>query len=288
MEISLLRSFLVLASTPNFGKAAVILNLSQPALSRQISKLEEELGGRLFTRGRRGAQLTELGQIFVVESRQLVDQHDTLLKRGRRIATGEVGELRIGFGFWAINIVTKSVLRFRHLYPDVRVQLSDLSSADQAKGLTDGSLDIAFMRLTKDRTLQQSCLTTDYPVFVLPHDFPMADSMVSMKTLFDQPFVLIARDRAPDFHRTAMMLFERYEIHPHLIQEANEFYSVQALVMAGLGVSLMPASAVNLSIEGLRLRFVPASRRKWELGVAVRKGYLPAPTKRFLDLVGIE
>ncbi|WP_072445333.1 MULTISPECIES: LysR family transcriptional regulator [Burkholderia] len=288
MEISLLRSFLVLAATSNFGRAAVVLNLSQPALSRQINRLEEEIGGLLFSRGRRGAQLTELGRIFTVEARQFVEQHDALLERGRQIATGEVGELRIGFGFWAINVVTTSVLRFRHQYPDVRIRLEDLSSADQARGLADGSLDIAFMRLTKDKTLLQYPLAADYPVFVLPRDFPMADRMVSMKTLYDQPFVLIARDRAPDFHKAAMDLFERYGVRPNLVQEASEFYSVQALVTAGLGVSLMPASAVKLSIAGLRLRFVAASKQKWELGVAVRREQLPAPAKRFLNLLGID
>lgn len=197
-----------------------------------------------------------------------------------------MGELRIGFGLWAIDIVTTAVPQFRSLNPDVRIQLFDLSSAEQLRGLTDGSLDIAFMRLTKDRTLQQYRLATDHVVFVLPHDFPMADSVISMKALRDRPFVLIARDRAPDFHRAAMELFEQHGIRPQLIQEANEFYSVQALVAAGLGISLMPASAAKLSIDGLNLRFVAASRRKWELGMVVRKGAVPASTKRFAELVG--
>ncbi|WP_175705331.1 LysR family transcriptional regulator, partial [Burkholderia ambifaria] len=113
MEINLLRSFLALVETPNFGRASSLLNLSQPALSRQLGKLEAQLGGSLFSRGRHGAQLTELGRLFAQEARRLVEHADAVLERGRRIAAGELGELRIGFGSWAIDLVATTVPAFR-------------------------------------------------------------------------------------------------------------------------------------------------------------------------------
>ncbi|WP_186155373.1 LysR family transcriptional regulator [Burkholderia gladioli] len=285
MEINLLRAFLALVETPNFGRASSLLNLSQPALSRQLGKLEAQLGGSLFSRGRHGAQLTELGRLFAQEARRLVEHADAVLERGRRIAAGELGELRIGFGSWAIDLVATTVPAFRERYPEVRVQVSDLPSIEQAKALADGSLDVAFMRLTRDRRLRQHRLASDYPAFVLPRDFPLADRAVSMKSVGERPLVLIARDRAPGFHAAVMALYEHHGIRPRIVQEAGEFHAVQALVAAGQGISLVPASVARFLIEGVTLRYVPASRRKWELGIAHRLGEVPLPAQRFVEMV---
>lgn len=193
MEINLLRSFLALVETPNFGRAASLLNLSQLALSRQLGKLEAELGGSLFSRGRHGAQLTELGHLFAQEARRLVEYADAVLERGRRIAAGELGELQIGFGSWAIDLIATTV-------PGVSRALSrgaragDRPAVDRAgQGARRRLARRRLMRLTRDRRLRQHRLASDYPAFVLPQDFPLADRAVSMKTVGERPLVLIAR-----------------------------------------------------------------------------------------------
>ena len=91
MELTRLRSFVVLAERLHFGEAARLLHLSQPALSKQIRQLEEEIGAPLLDRGRHGAELTEVGSLFAEEARRLVRQADAAFEQGRRAARGEVG-----------------------------------------------------------------------------------------------------------------------------------------------------------------------------------------------------
>ncbi|WP_027805022.1 LysR family transcriptional regulator [Paraburkholderia caledonica] len=285
MELDLLRSFLALAETLNFGKASSALHLSQPALSRRIGKLEEELGGPVFSRGRQGARLTELGKSFATDARQLIQGADEVLKRAQRLASGEIGELRIGFGFWAITIVTTAVPRFRSHYPEVRIQLNDCSSAEQLLKLKNGLLDIAFMRMVADTSLQQHAISRDSLAFVVPHHFPLPDNAINAKSVKGTPFVMIAPDRAPDFYQSAMDFLRQNQLDPSIVQEANEFHSIQALVAAGLGISLVPASTAKLSIEGLQLRIIPASKKQWKLGVAIRRGETQPAVRRFVELL---
>src|SRR2546423_8073493 len=99
MELYRLRSFVLLAERLNYGETAQLLNLSQPALSKQILQLEIEIGAPLFDRGRYGAKLTSVGKLFLEEARQVVRQADLALERGQRAARGETGSLAVGFGF---------------------------------------------------------------------------------------------------------------------------------------------------------------------------------------------
>src|ERR1043165_3494915 len=99
MELREIRSFIILAEQLHFGRAAQLVHLSQPALTKQIRRLEQNLGGQLFLRGKAGTQLTSYGKRFPAEARQMVDDFDRLLERNRRMLAGETGTLRIGFGF---------------------------------------------------------------------------------------------------------------------------------------------------------------------------------------------
>src|ERR1700730_5220812 len=93
-----LRSFLVLAEQLHFGKSANLLNISQPALSKQIKGLEEKIGGPLLLRNRRDVRLTAAGALLYQEGRRIVRDLDALFDAGRSAVTGEAGRLRIGVG----------------------------------------------------------------------------------------------------------------------------------------------------------------------------------------------
>ena len=105
MDIREVRSFLALAEQSHFGRTARLLNLSQPALTKQIRRLEEDLGGPLLVRGRHGAQLTSLGRLFQAKTLDVVRDWDDLLAYTRRVARGEAGRLRLGFGMHTFELV---------------------------------------------------------------------------------------------------------------------------------------------------------------------------------------
>src|SRR5262245_60909299 len=130
MDIREVRSFLILAEQSHFGRTARLLNLSQPALTKQIRRLEEDLGGALFVRSRHGTQLTSLGRLFQVEARDVIVDWDDLLAHTRRIACGEAGRLRLGFGMHTFELVPRAVVRFRKNLPEVDVSLRDMSTVE--------------------------------------------------------------------------------------------------------------------------------------------------------------
>jgi DNA-binding transcriptional LysR family regulator len=135
MEITRLRSFVMLAERLHFGQTAELLNLSQPALSKQIRLLESEIGAPLFIRDRHGVKLTEAGRSFLREARKLVQQFDEVYEKGKRIAQGQEGTLSIGFGFSTVTLVPRLVSRFRAIYPNVEIKLQDLPTFRQIEGL---------------------------------------------------------------------------------------------------------------------------------------------------------
>ena len=110
MDIREVRSFLALAGQSHFGRTARLLNLSQPALTKQIRRLEEDLGGPLLVRGRHGAQLTSLGRLFQAKALDVVRDWDDLLAHTRRVARGEAGRLRLGFGMHTFELVPRAIV----------------------------------------------------------------------------------------------------------------------------------------------------------------------------------
>src|SRR5712671_1250828 len=128
MEIRDVRAFVVLAEHLHFGRAARLLHLSQPALTKQIQRLEAELGSALFERGRHGARLTSYGRQWLGEARSVVEKFEQLKERGRLAARGEIGRLLIGFGFHTFELVPWIVAKMRRTAPGIEVGLRDMST----------------------------------------------------------------------------------------------------------------------------------------------------------------
>ncbi|GAT31617.1 DNA-binding transcriptional regulator, LysR family [Terrimicrobium sacchariphilum] len=287
MELREIRSFVILAEQLHFGNAARLLHLTQPALSRQIHKLEEELGGELLTRGRHGARLTAMGSAFLTKARVLLADADDLVRSSRLIAQGGAGRLRIGFGFHTLDLVSRALVRLRKVHPLVRVTLRDMSTSEQIDDLLGDKIDMGFIRSSKVPGLEMQQLLTDRLILavgesmVFPRDFDLSH-------LRDQPFVFISREKSPTLHRHILDLCSRYGFHPRIVQEVPEITTVLGLVRAGLGVSMIPASFAQNHYNGVRFRTISDSRAVWPV-VAVWKKHDRSPLiARFLELLKIE
>src|SRR4051812_19912794 len=129
MELRHFRYFLAVAEELNFHRAARRLHLAQPALSRQIQDLEEELGARLFDRLPRGVQLTKAGEAYVEHVRKILSDVDEANAHIKQVQQGEVGTLRIGFNDVASSdpSFAESIRRFRSRYPKVRIDLAPMT-----------------------------------------------------------------------------------------------------------------------------------------------------------------
>ena len=172
LDLRKLRYFLAVAEQLHFGRAAADLHIAQPALSRQIRALEDDLGTPLFTRDRHGVELTEAG-------RQLLTDVGPLLASAaavrRRVTAAAQGSARIMVGFRAGIAVAPAVQEFTSRHPGVVVDVQRIEADEQAAMLLDGRIDIGYVRLPIDETgLRVVPLYTEPRVAVLPTSHRLA------------------------------------------------------------------------------------------------------------------
>ncbi|MBC7792088.1 MAG: LysR family transcriptional regulator [Clostridia bacterium] len=282
MDIRTLRSFLVLADRLHFGKAARVLNLSQPALSKQIRSLEDELGGALFTRSRHGVALTGAGRNFTGDARGLVALADKVLASGQDVIAGRTGLLAIAFGVSTFEIVPRIIARFRDQRPGVRVNLVDQATASQVDDLVKGVLDIGFLRFPVSDELETLALRGERAVLVTPATYP---EKFGFGEVNDAPFISLARDRSAGFNAHVARLCAHRGIQPRIVQEAREFPTVLALVAAGIGVAIVPESAVHTAVEDIRVHPIRGREASWQVGAAWRRGRTEPLLTAFIQVV---
>src|SRR5437763_12631181 len=141
MELRHLRYFLAVAESLHFGRAAQQLRIAQPSLSHQILQLESELQTKLFERSKKRVHLTESGQLFLEETRQILEHVDRAALIARTGKGGTTERLRIGFEFWTdLTKVCAAIKRFDDSHPEVRVELHHMNSSRQIAALRDGGL----------------------------------------------------------------------------------------------------------------------------------------------------
>jgi DNA-binding transcriptional LysR family regulator len=288
MELTRLRSFIVLAERLHFGEAARLLRLSQPALSKQIRQLEDEVGAPLFDRGRHGARLTEVGSLFAEEARRLVQQAEAALEQGRRAARGEVGRLAIGFGFSTVTLVPRVISKFRLRHPGVEIELRDMSTPEQIDALRAGRIHIGFVRLPAERGLRQLPVLEDRLVLALPAQGKVGYKPGDLSESRDSPFIMLRRGLSLSLYEHTIRLCARYGFHPRVVQEANEFPTVLGLVAAGLGVALVPESQLRTQIEEITIQRIGDRAAHWQVGAAWRWEKGSPLTAEFLALLSEE
>lgn len=268
MEIRLLRSFQVLAEQGHFGRASRALHLSQPALTKQVAQLEEEVGAPLFVRGRHGATLTPVGELLASDVGPLLRHVDGVIQRARRAARGELGELRLGFGVATRLLVPRLVSRFRRLHPEVEVSLTDMSSPNQIDALERGSLDVGFVRLPVDPGVAVLPVIEDRLVLAVPELRRAALARKPVRELADEPFVEIAPSRSSSVHAHVIRVCARYGFRPRVVQSATEFFTVLALVAAGMGIAIVPSSITNARVDGIAYLPLDSPEARWTVGAA--------------------
>ena len=204
MELRQIRSFLSIAETLHFGRAAELIHLSQPALSLQIRALEEEVGVRLFERNRRKTTLTAAGFAFRDDAAAALSQLEQAIRSARLAADGKLGRLRIGFISTAVSEIVPDIVRqFRKLNPEVELSLRNILTAEQVQMLETGSLDIGFLRLPIGGHSALDVVTVHREPFVLvvPSSHKLAKrKRVRLREVAGQDFVMYERAYAPGFH----------------------------------------------------------------------------------------
>jgi len=146
MELRHLRYFVAVAEEENVTRAAGRLHVSQPALSKQIRDLEDEIGFRLLVRSAKSVRLSEAGRTFLAEARAVLQRAEEAVRNARAVAEGTEGELQIGYApMPTVQFLPSALQLFKAGHPGLRVHLHDLSSEEILAGLRRGKLHLAFI-----------------------------------------------------------------------------------------------------------------------------------------------
>ncbi len=199
MELRDLKAFVTLGEVLHFGQAAVRQHVTQSALSKQIRRLEEELGGELFERNASSTRLTVLGRALYQDASALVAASEQLGRTARDVLAGNSGTLRIGFGVATKILVPAAIARFRTERPQVTIELNDLSTHHQLLALSEGKLDLGFCRLPAPKGWHCLPVVRAHFVAVLPASYAGVSELAD---LVDKPLAILRRDKAPSFYRS--------------------------------------------------------------------------------------
>lgn len=287
MELKQLRSFLAVARTLSFSRAAVELHLSQPALSAQIMALEADLGVRLLERNRRMVRLTRAGESLLVDAEALLEQAAAVKLRTARVAGGEAGHLRVAFVASATpELVPAVALAFRARYPLVALELKNLPTVLQVEALEAHAIDVGFVRLplTAPR-LAVTRLHSEPFALVLSQGHPLAsEKRLNVGMVAGEPFVAYGRKWAPEFYQRWTGICREAGFTPQVVQETGEMDTALALVAAGMGVAILPEGVVRRHERALLVKTLHKDKARSEIGIAAACDRINPAVDNFIAL----
>jgi DNA-binding transcriptional LysR family regulator len=267
VELRHLRYFVAIGEEQHYGRAARRLRVAQPALSRQIQDLEEELGFKLFERLPRGVKLSTAGKLFLEDARRILQEVSEAAARADRVARGQSGTLRVGFAenaSWR-GVVPDSFRRFREQKPDAELQLQPAASLAQLDAIRSGSLDAGFVNFMPkaDAELDQLRVAINHVELAAPKRHPLTKlKKIRLRDLTDAPFVWFPRRDSPTFYDQLMHECYRGGLRsPRIVQEGLNEATILSLVSTGLGVGWVlgtarwrcPETVVILSVADLNM-----------------------------------
>jgi DNA-binding transcriptional LysR family regulator len=289
VELRHLRYFVAVAEERHFGRAAERLHIAQPPLSQQIRRFEAELGEPLFYRTTRSVELAPAGEALLERAPAILAAFDAAVEDARRAARGEYGRLAIGFtGSSTYAMLPSLAAAMRHELPGVVLDLQgELLTPAQVARLLDGTLDLGLLRPpVHERELATEVLHSEPLLAVLPETHPLANAeAVPLERLEGEPFVTYPSHFRSVVHDAVEDACEAHGFQPVAAHEVAETATLVSFVAAGLGVSLVPASVRNMTVEGAVYRPLLDDATRVELAAAWRRADDRPVLARALDVI---
>jgi len=282
MELRHLRYFLTLAETLHFSRAAAQLEISPPALTKQIQEIEGFLGVHLFQRTKRSVSLTGAGEAFLEEARRTLQQAAHAEETARRAGRGEIGKIKIGYVASAAytGLLQTEIARFRQSHPLVKLTLLEAPMEPLPQQVSNGSIDLAFLRppVACPSDVMLSTLLTDEFVAALAQDSPLTQyETLPSAALADADFIL------PEQAAGTMEVGRRGRFVPRQIASPGGLVAVITLVSLGQGMAIVPASAMQtISMPGVVYRRLAGKTISSTIALAFRRHEKSAVVRAFL------
>lgn len=288
MHLEELHWFVALADTEHVTEAAAELGVSQPTLSRALTRLEQEIGVRLFDRVGRRLHLNEYGRILLEHARRSIAEIQAATDRIAALRDPDTGRVRLAFLHSLANwYVPEQLRRFREAAPGIAFDLFQGPAHEITQRILDGGSDVGITSPPPDPTaFAWHRLYVERLCLAVPVGHRLATrSRISLAVAADEPFV--ALEKPFGLRLLTDDLWAEVGIDPDIVFEASEIPTMEGLVAAGFGVAVVP---VPRDGADTRVVHVPLSnsRAKREVGLAWAQDRPPAPpTQRFLQFLGV-
>jgi DNA-binding transcriptional LysR family regulator len=287
VELRHLRYFVAAAENENVSRAALKLHVSQPALSRQIHDLEDELGFALFQRDAKSLRLTEAGRAFLNESRAVLQRAQSAVAAARAVAEGGRAELHVGYAPSPLaRILPRTLRAFQEQRPKVRVRLHDLSTEELVTGVRERKLALALMvRPSRGllRGLRFEELARDPVRLAVAPTHPLAKlASVTVARALQEPWIVFTRKDYPEYHDQLEALFSSAGSRPRIAEEHDSGASLVAALEAGCGVALVPETLACSTGPRLKLLTLVPAPEPVVIGAVSPKADLSAAAGEFL------
>lgn len=286
MDLKQLRYFVAVAEELHFGRAAQRLFISQPALSFDIRKFEDQLGVQLLARTNKSVALTNAGQVLLDEARKLLQQAAEVERITQRSAHGLAGRLRVGFvNSMLYRGLPRAVERFEADHPAVEIILREMNTGEQVQAIQRQQIDLgcAYWGTFPAEVISTPIFSEPF-VACLPTGHPLARrKRLKLDALAQEPFILFPRTVSPHYHDLIIALCVDAGFSPVIRHEARLWQTVVTMVGCGMGVALVPKTLQHAG--DARVSFVPLAGDKKESSVLSlrRTGDAEPVASRFLE-----
>lgn len=256
MELRHLRYFCAVADTLNFSRAAERIRVAQPALSRQIRDLENEIGFQLFVRTTTRVQLTDAGKQFYAAVQKILSQLAIAVSNGQQVAAGRGGSFNIGSDWrLPIHLVPETVRKFRQLHPQVEVNFNDFAIIEQIDALRAGKIHLGFVpeiALGPRDDLEVLHIYTGRLMVILPAAHPIAAYPVApLRELSQEKWVTAYDGKNPNLRQFLVQMCRPAGFTPKFGRTATSAQGLLALVAAGEGIALLPELVIPHDFGGV-------------------------------------
>lgn len=292
MEFRQLSYFVAVVETGSISAASRQVHVAQPALTRQIRLLEEDLETRLLDRHARGVRLTVAGKALYEEAIQLLNMRTQIKARLSALGSGLTGKLSLGITvahLW-VPEVAKLLGSYRERYPHVGFEVFPLLSGPQLDRLREDKLDVGILYLdsAEQHGLEMRLLQHDHLMLAVPESSPWADAPPSsLAELKDADFVWGFRSVSPVYYDRVVAHFARLKFEPRVVQYGADNITILSMVAAGLGIAIVPAASSWHPMPGIRfLRLAELDDCDMPLWMAWRKSNHSPALLNLVELIG--
>lgn len=266
MDIRLFRACVTLSETENFREAAEKLCITQPALTKQIKSLEQQLGVQLFIRSQKGALLSPSGNALLARIKSIIEQHQLLIMEASALDPQQQLSLNIGFGISSFSDASQLVTHFQQRHPSIDISLEDMPSSLMTEQLLAGTLQLAFMRIPQSSSLIHLVIKQEtLAVAIHTTRYQKASSLIEL--IATQPLLMLRDERGLGLNTIIRQFLDFNQIVNHRPLLSNDIQTLIAKVSADAGIALVPASTRLISSDNVKILPLEGKYSQWSVGL---------------------